>query len=154
MQLTRQADYAVRAVLYLAERDPAERVTTAEVARAQHIPLAFLTKIMAQLSAAGVLRSARGSRGGVALARPAAAVSLLDVVEAIEGPLQLNSCVEDPGACPLGDSCRVQAVWCEAQADLVARLRTTTFAALVKPRIVAPVPAMSSRADIGPLAGR
>jgi len=134
MQLTRQADYAVRAVLYLAESAPAERVTTAAVGRAQHIPLTFLTKIMAQLSAAGLVQSTRGSHGGVALARPAATLSLLDIVEAIEGPVQLNACVSDPSACPLGASCRVQAVWCAAQADLVARLKATTFAALAQPR--------------------
>lgn len=131
MQLTRQADYAVRAVLYLAERQPDQRVTTAEVGRAQHIPLTFLTKIMAQLSAAGLVQATRGSHGGIALARPADALSLLDIVEAIEGPVQLNACVTDPTACPMGTACRVQAVWCDAQNDLVTRLKTTTFASLL-----------------------
>jgi len=137
MQLTRQADYAVRAVLYLAERKPDERVTTAEVGREQHIPLTFLTKIMAQLSAAGLVLATRGSHGGIALARPAEAVSLLDIVEAIEGPVQLNACVTDPTACPMGSACRVQAVWCEAQTDLVTRLKNTTFASLTQ---AAPAP--------------
>ena len=132
MQLTRQADYAVRAVLYLAERKPEERVTTAEVGRQQHIPLTFLTKIMAQLSAAGLVLATRGSHGGIALARPAEAVSLLDIVEAIEGPVQLNGCVADPTSCPMGSACRVQAVWCEAQADLVAKLKNTSFASLTQ----------------------
>jgi Rrf2 family protein len=133
MQLTRQADYAIRAVLYLAERTTVARVTTAEVGRAQHIPLTFLTKIMAQLSAAGLVQATRGSHGGIALARPASEVSLLDIVEAIEGPVQLNACVTDPSACPMGTSCQVHSVWCDAQADLVNRLRTTTFAGLVQP---------------------
>lgn len=132
MQLTRQADYAVRAVLYLAERSPETRVTTAEVGRAQHIPLTFLTKIMAQLSAAGLVQATRGSHGGIALARSAEAVSLLDIVEAIEGPVQLNACVADPSACPMGSACRVQAVWCDAQADLVTRLKNTSFASLTQ----------------------
>ena len=132
MQLTRQADYAVRAVLYLAERKTEGRVTTAEVGREQHIPLTFLTKIMAQLSAAGLVRATRGSHGGIALARPAEAVSLLDIVEAIEGPVQLNACVSDPTACPMGPTCRVQAVWCEAQSDLMTRLKNTSFASLTQ----------------------
>lgn len=132
MQLTRQADYAIRAVLYLAEHKPEERITTAEVGREQHIPLTFLTKIMAQLSAAGLVQATRGSHGGIALARPATEVSLLDIVEAIEGPVQLNACVAEPTGCPMGTSCKVQAVWCDAQSDLINRLKTTNFASLIQ----------------------
>src|SRR5690349_17825425 len=130
MQLTRQADYAVRAVLYLAERPLAARVTTAEIGAARKIPVTFLTKIMAQLVTAGVVQTTRGAHGGVALARPAALINLLEVIEAIEGPLRLNVCVDGAEDCPAGYDCRVQAVWAAAQADLAARLRGTTFAAL------------------------
>src|SRR5690349_14540938 len=94
MQLTRQADYAVRAMQYLAEQPPAARLTTAEIGAAQQIPVAFLTKIMAQLAAAGLVASTRGARGGVALARAPETISLLAVIEAIEGPLRLNVCIE------------------------------------------------------------
>jgi hypothetical protein len=69
VQITRQADYAVRAVLYLAERDPGARVSTGQIARDQKIPLTFLAKIVSQLSAAGLLHTTRGARGGVTLAR-------------------------------------------------------------------------------------
>lgn len=130
MQITRQADYAVRAVLYLAERGQAARIPTAEIGRAQHIPVTFLAKIVAQLSAAGILRSKRGAHGGIALGRPADEISLLEIVEAIDGPLLLNECVADPTSCPLGERCPVQSVWCQAQAELVDRLGRTTFAQL------------------------
>ena len=110
MQVTRQADYAVRAVLYLAQLKPGQRVSTAEVSRAQRIPLTFLAKIVAQLGPAGVLRTTRGAHGGIWLARPAEALSLLEVVEAIDGPLALNACVLSPEACELADHCAVRVV--------------------------------------------
>ena len=130
MQITRQADYAVRAVLYLAERDSGDRVTTAEIGREQHIPLTFLAKIIAQLATAGIVRSTRGSHGGVTLAQPAAEISLLDIVEVVDGPVVLNECVSDRSLCPLGDNCPVHMVWCNAQAELVDRLMRTNFGVL------------------------
>jgi len=139
MQITRQADYAVRAVYYLAQLGPGRQAATAQIAREQKIPLTFLAKIVSQLSAAGVVRATRGARGGVRLARAADDLSLLDIVEAIDGPITLNECVRDPSACPLGDNCAVHAVWCEAQADLVRRLAQTRFAQLVRPQ--EPLPA-------------
>ena len=138
MQITRQADYGVRAVLYLALLGPGGRIATAQIARAQHIPPTFLAKIVAQLSAAGIVRATRGARGGVALAYPADDISMLNVVEAIEGPIILNECVRDPGSCPLGDHCAVQAVWCEAQADLLKRLSATKFGHLAATQRGAP----------------
>lgn len=127
MQITRQADYAVRAVLYLAQREEGTRASTAQIARDQNIPLTFLAKIVSQLSAAGILRATRGARGGVTLARPVQEMSLLEVVEAIDGPVRLNECVLDPEACPQIEECTVRAVWCEAQADLVTKLAQTRF---------------------------
>jgi Rrf2 family protein len=131
MQITRQADYAVRAVLYLTRLGPGEHTSTAQIAREQKIPPTFLAKIVSQLSAAGLLRATRGAHGGVALARPANDISLLEIVEAIDGPIVLNECVLDPGTCPLGDICTIQSVWCEAQAALVTRLSQTKFGQLV-----------------------
>ena len=132
MQITRQADYAVRAVLFLSRLRPEGLVTTAQIAKEQHIPQTFLAKIMSQLSAAGLVYSTRGAHGGVRLARSPADVSLLDVVEAIDGPMVLNECVLDPNACPLGPNCAAHQVWCQAQADLVERLDKTKFAQLAQ----------------------
>lgn len=127
MQITRQADYAVRAITYLAQLEPGLRVSTAEVAREQHIPLTFLAKIISQLANSGLIHATRGARGGITLARPPAEVSLLEVVEAIDGPIALNVCVLDATTCPVSDGCAVREVWCDAQAELVNRLRHTTF---------------------------
>lgn len=132
MQITRQADYAVRAVLYLATIEPHGRATTAQIAHEQHIPPTFLAKIISQLSAAGVVRAIRGANGGVALAHPADEITLLEIVEAIDGPITLNSCLNDPTSCPLNGDCPVCNVWREAQDSLTAYLRATNFGMLAR----------------------
>jgi Rrf2 family protein len=126
MQITRQADYAVRAVLYLAQLGEERRAATSQIAQEQQIPPSFLAKIVSQLSVAGLLQTSRGARGGVSLARPAEKISLLEVVEAIDGPILLNECVAN-GACNFGEDCPMKPIWCDAQAELVDRLHTTTF---------------------------
>lgn len=126
MQITRQADYAVRAVLYLTQLGEEQRAATSQIAQDQQIPPSFLAKIVSQLSVAGLLQTSRGARGGVSLARSPEHISLLEVVEAIDGPILLNECVGN-GACTFGDDCPMKPVWCDAQAELVERLRATTF---------------------------
>lgn len=127
MQITRQADYAVRAVLHLARVGNKERSATSMIAKAQNIPPSFLAKIISQLSIAGLLHTSRGARGGVTLAREPGDITLLEVVEAIDGPIQLNECVGNNGACTFEDDCPIKPVWCDAQDDLVTRLRNTNF---------------------------
>jgi Rrf2 family protein len=128
MQITRQADYAVRAMVYLAQLGPEKRASTSQIAQDKQIPPSFLAKIVSQLSVAGLLQTSRGARGGVSLARSAEDISLLDVVEAIDGPILLNDCVADNGSCSFGDSCPMKPVWCDAQQELVSRLDNTNFA--------------------------
>lgn len=130
MQITRQADYAIRAVMYLAQLGPDQKAATSQIAEAQGIPLSFLAKIVAQLSVAGLLSTMRGARGGVTLARPAEEISLLEVVEAIDGPIQLNECVNGYRDCPVED-CGMQSVWKAAQGDIVNRLESATFGKFV-----------------------
>src|SRR5512132_437173 len=131
MQITRQADYAVRAVLHLARMPNSERAATSTVAREQNIPPSFLAKIISQLSIAGLLHTSRGARGGVTLARDPREITLLEVVEAIDGPIQLNECVANEGNCLFDTNCPIRSVWCEAQDELVARLKQTDFAQLL-----------------------
>jgi Rrf2 family protein len=127
MQITRQADYAVRAVLHLA-RNGETRTATSIIAEEQKIPPSFLAKIISQLSIAGLLHTSRGARGGVTLAREPKEITLLEVIEAIDGPIQLNECVGDTGTCSFDDNCPLRPVWCEAQEQLVNRLKGTNFA--------------------------
>src|SRR4030066_352378 len=113
MQITKQADYAVRAVLYLAGLSDGRRAPTSQIARDQKIPPSFLAKIISQLSVAGMVQTSRGARGGVTLAREPEKITLLDVVEAIDGPILLNECVGESSNCVFGDDCPVQSVWCD-----------------------------------------
>ncbi len=131
MQITRQADYALRAMLYLARMEQNQRAATSQIAKEMEIPPSFLAKIISQLSIAGLIHTSRGARGGVSLARKPKAISLLDVVEAIDGPITLNECTQDPGICSFGDSCPLHEVWCETQAELVRKLRESTFDTLL-----------------------
>jgi Rrf2 family protein len=127
MQITRQADYAMRAILYLAKLGPENRASTSQIAEEQRIPPSFLAKIVSQLSVAGILQTSRGARGGVALARDPENITLLEVVEAIDGPILLNECVADPGVCAFGNTCPIHDVFCSAQATLVSQLGSMTF---------------------------
>ncbi len=137
MQITRQADYAVRAMLHLAKMTPNERAATSQVAKDQHIPPSFLAKIISQLSIAGLLHTSRGARGGVTLARKPEKISLLEVVEAIDGPIMLNECVGETSTCTFDEDCPLRPVWCEAQDELVNRLKNTNFQQLVEQSMVA-----------------
>ncbi len=130
MQITRQADYAVRAVLHLAKNGDT-RTATSMIAEEQRIPPSFLAKIVSQLSIAGLLHTSRGARGGVTLARAPKDITLLEVIEAIDGPIQLNECVGDTGSCSFDADCPLRPVWCDAQEDLVNRLKGTNFADMV-----------------------
>ncbi len=129
MQITRQADYAIRAILFLAQLDPNERAATSQIAEEKHIPPSFLAKIISQLSIAGIIHTSRGARGGVSLARPADQINVLEVVEAIDGPIALNQCTfSQAETCPFIDECPVHDLWIETQKQLVDRLKNTSFA--------------------------
>src|SRR5690606_7279989 len=101
--------------------------STQEIASRQNIPTPFLAKIIAQLSLAGLVTTHRGAGGGVSLARPASDISLLQVIEALEGPIRLNRCTIEPDACPRNGTCPVHGIWAKAQTQLTRLLDVTTF---------------------------
>ena len=103
---TRQADYAIRAILFLSEKEGNGRSPTNVIAREKHIPPSFLAKIISQLSVAGLVQTSRGARGGVTLARPSNQINLLEVIEAIDGPIQINECALDHEVTPVWEGLR------------------------------------------------
>jgi len=133
MQITKQADYALRAMMFLAKLSPNERAATRQVAQEQAIPPSFLAKIISQLSIAGLIHTSRGAHGGVSLAVSPEKITVLDVVEAIDGPLALNDCTLNPASCLMIEGCPLHSIWCEAQGELVSKLRNTTFASIIAP---------------------
>lgn len=122
MELTRKGDYAIRAMVYLAQQQPGQVIQTSMISQTQGIPETFLTKIIQTLQKAGLLITTRGVQGGVQLALPAAEISLLQVMEAVEGPLRLNRCARHQDACERSSFCPVHPVWVEASALLADKL--------------------------------
>ena len=139
MEITQQADYAVRAILDLALRPADERTSCQEIAQRQNIPVAFLTKICARLAAEGFLQSQRGVNGGVRLARPAREITLLQVIEAIDGPITFNRCNRNPSECDRSRTCPVHSIWFELCRDFRARLATYDFALMAESAIRVPI---------------
>ena len=95
--------------------EPTQRAATSQIADVQHIPPSFLAKIISQLSIAGLIHTSRGARGGVSLARTPEEISILEVVEAIDGPIALNECTSASGSCQFGEDCPMKPVWCDTQ---------------------------------------
>jgi len=102
-----------------------------DIAYTQHIPPSFMAKILRQLVKSGVLRSTRGVKGGFGLARPAADINLLDIIEGIEGPIHLTDCAPDPENCTLAHDCPASTVWLEVQRRMTGLLSETTLEALL-----------------------
>ncbi len=127
ISISQQTDYAARIILYLAMSEPGARVTTQEIAREKLIPNALIRRIVTRLGSVGLLKTTKGRGGGIALGRPASEISMLDVVEAMEGPMVLNQCTEDPAFCPFTIHCAIHTAWQETRQMLEERLREYTF---------------------------
>lgn len=112
MRLSSMADYAVVVMAAAARHCGGARVSAGELADETGLPAPTVQKLVSRLSAAGLLRSSRGVGGGLKLARPAAAISLADIVEAVEGPIALTSCLEEGRHdCTLEDACAMRPHW-------------------------------------------
>ena len=132
MLITRATEYAIRAVLYMAKQPRGEIVFKKDICKTQQITPAFLTKILQPLIKAGIVGSQRGVGGGFYLVKPPADVTLLDVVQAQEGPLYLNQCLVDGGGCERDIFCPVHGAWKEVRAELLETLGRHSFAHLVQ----------------------
>lgn len=118
MRITAKADYAVRAAIELAVAPPDVPVKGEELARAQDIPRNFLENILTEMRRAGLVRSRRGAEGGYWLARPAAEISIADVLRAVEGPLAAVQGVRPDRLEYGGAAARLPVVWVALRASL------------------------------------
>jgi Rrf2 family protein len=130
MQITRAADYAVRVMIHLANLPPASTVRQHELTKATDVPGHFLSKVLQQLVRSRLIRSQRGAGGGYVLAVAAERVSLLDVLEAVEGPMRLNQCIEEGPSCARKPWCPAHEIWAEAQAAVTNVLGGSSMANL------------------------
>jgi Rrf2 family protein len=133
MQIPRRVDYGLRAVIYLADQQPARCCSIAEIARQQGVPKKFLEKIIQDLVRGGLIHSKRGAAGGYTLARSAEAISFRDVIEALEGPIAVNACMDHATGCDQIPRCTMIGVWNEVQRSVTEVLSRTTIAALRQP---------------------
>jgi Rrf2 family protein len=129
LELTRRADYAIRAVVALAAR-PGQRLSVRRIAAERDIPAGFLPQVMADLVAAGLVTGMAGRTGGYRLARPAATITMLEVVEAVEGDSRRRTCVLRGGPCGTDGTCEVHPVFAAAQDAMIRSLGDATIGSL------------------------
>lgn len=123
MQLTRGADYGVRVMIHLATLQPRERALLPDLAAATETPMSFLSKVLQALAHAKLIESRRGKAGGFAILARGRAASICDVVEAIDGPIFLNTCLCPEKSCSRKAWCAAHPVWAEAQRAMLEVLK-------------------------------
>lgn len=130
MIITRATEYAIRAILYMSRQSAGEIIYKKDICKAQDITPAFLTKILQPLIKDGIVGSQRGVGGGFYLAREASEITLLDVIKSQEGPVYLNQCLVEDGACEREFFCPVHGVWEEIRKEFMGILSRYDFATL------------------------
>ena len=134
LQVSRKVDYALRAVIHLANEESLDRAcSVSEISNRERIPRGFLEKIVQQLIHTGIVKSRRGANGGCVLGRPAEQVTFRDVIEAVEGPISLNVCVGEQPDCFLLGACGMNRVWQEGQQLVMGLFERTTIADVRRP---------------------
>ena len=138
LQVSRKVDYALRAVIHLANEEANDRAcSVAQIAQRERIPRQFLEKIVQQLIHKGLVRSRRGPHGGYVLGRAPEDMTFRDVIEAVEGPISLNVCVGDHPDCFLLGACGMNRIWAEGQRRVMDLFENTTIAAVRRGPLVA-----------------
>ncbi len=132
MKLSTRGRYGTRALLELALHQRDEPVPLKDVARRQQISLSYLEHVITPLIAAGIVRSTRGARGGVWLAKPPEEIRLSEVIQLLEGSIAPVECVNDPKYCPRSDFCVTRDIWGELKKAMNGVLESTTLQDLVE----------------------
>lgn len=128
--IRRDTGYGLRALLHMATHPESEAFTATELADAADTTEDFMHKIMRALRDGGIVTSRRGPSGGFAFARTPGEISLLEVVTAVQGPLQVNRCVMGLGICDRSDGCPLRPTWMRVQHELEAGLGAATLASI------------------------
>jgi Rrf2 family protein len=130
MQITKAGEYGVLGLIALARRPLGEVVMIDVLCEEEDVPRSFLGKIFQSLSKARIVKSARGSGGGFALERPAGEITALEIIEAIEGPIALQRCLETEPGCAHVGGCALCGLLAEAQDRIKEVFSGTTLADL------------------------
>ena len=132
LELTKRADYAIRATLALSRAADGERLSVRRISADERVPERFLPQVMGDLVRAGLVEGTVGRSGGYRLAKPSSEISLLEVVEAVEGDSRRRVCILRGGPCALVATCDVHAIFAAAQDDVLGRLRSATVEAATR----------------------
>jgi len=132
MQITRAGEYGVLGLMHLARLNPGERVMIDDVSRAEKIPRSFLSKIFQNLAKAGLIRSNRGTGGGFSLVKEPSQISILEVIEAIEGKIIFQRCQQLKPECDHAAGCALCGLFEQAQDGVKDVLLRTTLVDLIR----------------------
>ena len=132
MKLSTRARYGTKALLELALHWGKEPVLLKDIAQRQQIPLPYLEHLIAPLVQAGIVKSARGTRGGVSLLKPPEEVKLSEVIQLLEGSIALVECVNNPKAYPRSDFCVTRDIWSEVKKAIDGVLESMSLQDLVE----------------------
>ena len=146
MRITRKSDYGLRAMVELARRFGEAPVSIGEIAASQGIPDPFLEKIMQELKGAGLIRATHGRGGGYSLRRPPEAISVKEVIEALEGPVALVNCLDASLRCEIERGCPTSAFWAIINERFERALGETTLRDLLALTSTSPGPEPESLA--------
>lgn len=131
LRLSKKADYALLAMRYLAAQSGREAVSAREVAEAYRIPAELLAKVLQRLVRAGLLESHQGIRGGNGLSREAGAISIAEVIQAIDGPFTVTACSEEDHSCDQFAKCNIRDPLWRIKDRIVTELSAASVAELV-----------------------
>ena len=131
MKLSTRGQYGTRALLELALHEGSGPILLKDIARRQQISLMYLEHLIAPLIAAGIVRSTRGARGGVWLAKSPEGIKLSEVIQLLEGSIAPVECLNDPKACSRSELCVTRDVWDELKRAIDGVLESTTLQDLV-----------------------
>lgn len=138
LRLSKKADYALLAMRHLAANADRGAVSARELAGAYDLPPELLAKVLQKLVRGNLLRSNQGIRGGYGLARPAAAISVADVLHAVDGPLTVTACTESNHNCEQYAKCGIRDPLWQLKDRIVAALEATSIASLASDLVTLP----------------
>jgi len=141
LELTRRTDYAVRAMIALA-RQPDETLSSTELSESTHIPVRFVTQVMSNLVRADLVSAVIGRSGGYRLGSDPESVSVLSIVEAVEGDVRRQHCTLRGGPCQVFEPCEIHHVFSGAQEAFIAQLASSTLAAVAAAQPAPPAGAL------------
>ena len=132
MKLSTRGRYGTRALLELALHEKAGPISLKDIAQRQEIPVVYLEHLITPLIAGGIVRSTRGVRGGVSLAKPPEEIRLSEVIRLLEGSIAPVECVNNPEICSRSNSCVTRDIWSELKQAMDGILSSTTLQDLVE----------------------